>query len=280
MRIRIVAPSGPVDEKALDAGIEVLTEKGWRVTEGIHVRNRTGYLAGSDEDRLADLQEALDDSDADAVWFARGGYGVTRLLGRLSREGLEARPKTVAGFSDATALHAWASDVPGVELLYAPSVQELGRPGVCELESLWAALNGKPAAIPAGAGPGGRVGPFPVAGGCLTLLSVLCGTPWSPELRGRWLFIEEVGEQLYRIDRMLTHLASAGWLEACSGVLLGAFTGMGEEETPSDVLERVRDILPSLTPVVSGLPVGHLKGKHTLPLGRPALWDGGRLIFP
>lgn len=280
MRIRIVAPSGPVDEKALNAGIELLRAKGWDVSEGSHVRDRSGYLAGNDEDRLRDLQDALDDPKADVVWFARGGYGMTRLLDRLSPEGLRHNPKVIAGYSDATALLAWAQPLTGAKLLYAPSIQELGRPGVCVMDSVWSALSGAPLPIPTAEGSRNKTASYPVAGGCLTLLSVLAGTPWAPELEGHWLFIEEVGEKLYRIDRMLTHLAGAGWFARASGVLLGGFTGLGEGETPTDVLERVRELVSESTPVVSGLPVGHLKGKHTLPLEKSAFWDGGQLVFP
>ncbi len=278
LKIRIVAPAGPVNGPDLTAGIQVLRAEGHEVAEAAHVRKRKGYLAGTDADRLADLQEALDAPGVDVVWFARGGYGTTRLLGGLRREGLERHPKVIAGFSDATALHAWAQRAPGSTLLYAPSVQELARKGVCVLDSVWAALAGHPLPLAGeGAGP---AGPFPVAGGCLTLLSVLVGTPWEPVIAGRWLFVEEVGEPLYRIDRMLTHLEQAGWFERAEGVLLGGFTGMGDGEAPGDVARRVRELLGPDRPVITGLPVGHRTGKYVLPLGRPALWDGRNLTFP
>lgn len=132
LKIRIVAPAGPVNGPDLAAGADLLRARGHEVSEAPHARRKRGYLAGSDAERLADLQGALDARDVDVVWFARGGYGTTRLLGGLKRDGLERAPKILAGFSDATALHAWAQRLAGTTCLYAPSVQELARKGVCE----------------------------------------------------------------------------------------------------------------------------------------------------
>jgi muramoyltetrapeptide carboxypeptidase len=261
----------------LDAGIEILRDRGFTVQEAPHVRDREGYLAGPDGSRGEDLQEALDDPEVDAVWFARGGFGTTRLLSGLSGESLTHRPKVLVGYSDATALFAWASRFPGATCLYAPSLQELSREGVCVLDSLWAALAGQPLTIPA-KGPERAQGPFPVTGGCLSLCTVAVGTSWEPEISGHWLFLEDVGEPLYRIDRMLTHLAQAGWMRQAEGLLLGGFAGMGEGESSDGVAARVRELVGPSTPLVTNLPVGHLKGKHTLPLGGAARWDGVALV--
>lgn len=278
MRIRIVAPAGPVSDTDLLAGAEVLEARGHGVEFGPHVFSRWGYLAGVDAERLADLQAALDDPDLDVIWFARGGYGTTRLLPALSESRLALKSKILAGYSDATALHAWAQKAGGAGLLYAPSAQELGREGVCQLDSLWAALEGGRTRIPA-SGPAAACGPFPVVGGCLSLLTVLVGTPWEPDVTARWLFLEDVGEPLYRLDRMMTHLSQAGWFERCAGVLLGSFRGFGESGAPEDVTSRALELLGPGKPLVFGLPVGHTRGKHTLPLEVPALWDGGEVVF-
>lgn len=277
MRVRVVAPAGPVEGEDLDAGIAVLRERGFIVQEGRSTRCKAGYFAGDDAARLADLQQALDDPECDILWFARGGYGTTRLLPHLAWSDA-ARPKTLAGFSDATALHLWASELPGLNSLYAPSVTELGHPGAVEFASLWAALEGKPAPIP-GAGPQAPAGPYTVTGGCLSLCVCSAGTSWSPETEGRWLFLEDVGEKLYRVDRMVTHLAQAGWFAGVAGVLLGSFTGLEEGETCDQVTGIVAGWVPSGIPIITGLPVGHCLGKHTLPLGPPARWDGRSLRF-
>ncbi|MGC8763602.1 MAG: LD-carboxypeptidase [Acidobacteriota bacterium] len=277
LRIRVVAPAGPVHREDLCAGLALLRRKGFDLQEGRFLHQRRGYLAGSDGERLQDLQEALDDPRTDVVWFARGGYGTTRLLPHLRKEGLLRHPKTLCGFSDATALFAWAQRTPA-RLLYAPSVEELGRRGACVLDPLWQALQGRYLPLP-GKGPPEPCGPFPVAGGCLTLLSVLVGTPWEPALVDRWLFLEDVGERLYRIDRLLTHLAQAGWFQRAAGVLLGSFTAMGEGENAGDVARRVRELLPPEKPLVMGLAAGHRTRKRPLPLGVPARWDGRRLLF-
>ncbi len=277
-RIRVVAPSGPVNAADLSGGERVLESRGFDVVEGEHTRDRFGYLAGTDEARIHDLQSALDEADTGILWFARGGYGVTRLLGRLSPGGLRKRPKILAGYSDATALFAWAQRLTGAACLYAPSVQELAGEDAFDMDALWAALMGHPRAIPGkGTSP---AGPFPVVGGCLSLLSVLVGTPWEPLLDGRWLFIEDVGESLYRIDRMLVHLSHAGWFDRVAGVLLGGFTGLGKGERAEDVESLVRELIAPDKAIVAELPVGHLRGKYTLPFGLPAYWDGKKLAFP
>lgn len=275
--IRVVAPAGPVNEPDLDRGVDILRARGFTVEVAPHVRDREGYLAGPDEVRLSDLQEALDDPRVDVVWFARGGYGTTRLLPRLSLTGLEGRSKLLVGFSDATALFACVQGIPGVRRLYAPSVQELAREGVCDLDSLWTAMEGRDVRI-SGEGPAGQAGPFAIAGGCLTICSVLVGTPWEPDVAGRWLFLEDVGEPLYRLDRMLTHLAQSGLLHKAAGLLLGGFSGLRDGESYGQVLRRAGALLPKNLPLVALLPVGHLKGKATLPMDERLLWDGKDLV--
>jgi len=276
VRVRVVSPAGPVPPEDLDAGLAALSARGFEILEGPHARERLGYLAGEDSARRADLQEALDDPECDVVWFARGGYGTARLLPAL-RPPAHGGERILCGYSDATALHLWASRLPGLRCLYAPSVTELGRPGVWVPSSLWAALAGRPEPVP-GVGPRTAAGPFPVTGGCLSLCVCSAGTAWAPQTRGRWVFLEDVGEKLYRLDRMLTHLAQAGWFEGAGGILLGSFTGLGEGESPEEVAGRAAELGPGL-PVVTGLPVGHTVGKHTLPLGVPATWDGRCLRF-
>lgn len=276
--IRVVAPAGPADIEDLDAGIALLRKRGFEVSEGRHLRRRLGYLAGTDAERQADLQEAFDSPAVEAIWFARGGYGTQRLLPSLRVPPLEPK-KLILGFSDATALFSWGLRHGNFDLLYAPSVQELARPGVCQLDSLWAAIRGEAEPIP-GSGPVRPAGPAEITGGCLSLLVTTCGTPWRPRTQGKFLFIEDVGERMYRLDRMLTHLAHAGWFENLAGVLLGAFTGMGEGESPAQVAERAAELAGPNTPVISGLPVGHLLGKMPLPLGVQILWDGKALQVP
>lgn len=264
--------------RRLGCGHPRIEERGFEVEEAPHVRDRSRYLAGPDAGRLEDLQAALDDPAVDVVWFARGGYGTTRLLPSLSAERIPSKRKLLAGYSDATALFAWSDRAPSLSALYAPSLQELGREGVCHLDSVWAALDGRPATVP-GIGPGSKVGPYGIAGGCLSLLSVLAGTPWAPDVKGRWLFLEDVGEPLYRLDRMMTHLNQAGWFESAAGLLLGSFRGLGPDEAPSDVAIRALELAGPDKPVISGLPVGHTKNKHALPFDSPALWDGKQLTF-
>jgi len=277
--IRVVSPAGPVQPADLEAGMAWLRGEGFRVETSGHALGDAGYLSGTDEERLRDLADALSDPGVGIVWYARGGYGTTRLLPFLEKAPPALPPKTIAGYSDATALFNWAGGRAGLRCLYAPVVQELARPGVCVLPSLLSALRGSPSPVP-GSGPDASCGPFPVRGGCLSILAATLGTPWAMNPQASFLFLEDVGEPLYRIDRMLTQLSQARWFDLCAGVLLGSFSGLQEGESEAEVSSRVRELTSGKLPVIRGLPVGHTPGKHTLPLGIPALWDGELLTFP
>ncbi|WP_239103910.1 S66 peptidase family protein [Microbispora corallina] len=264
----LIAPSGPADPVRLERGAQVLGGIGLEVVEGAGVRGRQGYLAGPDAARAADLQDAWCDPDVAGVFCVRGGYGATRLLGLLDWDAMaEAEPKILLGSSDVTALHRAFATRLGVATLFGPmpacatiSDPEGPEPrtfahlreALFEGETLSPVLGDRVLVPGSGEAAGEAVVRGPVTGGNLTLLAALCGTPYAMEARGRIVLLEDVSEEPYRIDRMVTQLLQAGCLDGALGVVLGSWVDCGD---PLPVLaERLE---PLGVPVVAGLPVGH-----------------------
>ena len=270
--VGVVATGFAVRRPLLHAGVRCLERMGFEVALGGHVLSREGYLAGDDDARTADLRAMLLDPGVKAVWFARGGYGTARLLRRVPWSALKRRPKLLVGYSDLTALFCAAVQRSGSRCLYGPVVTELGQRETYHARSLRELLAGRPivirlrkAQVLAKGRARGRL-----LGGNLTVLAHLQGTPYAPDLRGAVLFIEEVGEQTYRIDRALTHLKAAGAFRELAAVLVGRFDVSRRRSFPPDreLGEVLAECFGSLgVPVVTDVPAGHLAGKWTLPLG-------------
>jgi muramoyltetrapeptide carboxypeptidase len=279
--VRVIAPGSGFDLPAFEAGLQVLRGRwGLRTRVRDDITSRTGYLAGDDTRRLAEWNEAVADEEATAIFCARGGYGVMRLLPSIDPAPLLTNPKLVIGFSDITALHAHLNRA-GLVTVHGPVVTQLGRAPDDALDHLWALLSGRPVrpgaseVPPPGGGlsggatsiPGRASGPL--LGGSLTMLAHLCGTPYLPSLEGAILAIEDVGERPYRLDRYLTQLRLAGALEGLAGVALGQLTNCDDGDRSA--AGTVRDLLAELeVPVVEGLPFGHEDRNLALPLGARA----------
>ena len=280
----VVAPAGPVDAARLARVPALILAQGWvpRVAPGCALQQ--GYLAGGDTQRLADLQAALDDPGVAAVWCLRGGYGSGRLLPALNLAGLHAAPKPLIGCSDITALHLLL-DRAGLPGLHGPMPgSDLLLPGrEADAQALFSLLRqglraGHTWSSPPQAGPlhRGGVASGRLLGGNLSLLAALAGTPWQPDTRGRLLFLEDVGEPPYRVDRMLLQLQLAGMLAGVAGVLLGSFT------EADDCSAALQDHLLALgVPLLAGWPAGHGRPNRPLPLGFMATLDAdaGTLRF-
>jgi muramoyltetrapeptide carboxypeptidase len=274
--VAMVAPCGPVDPVRLARGLHVLDGLGLKVVAGPNVRNRRGFLAGTDRERARDLQEAWCDPAVTAVMCARGGYGATRLLDLLDWAAMEAAgPKILLGSSDVTALHRAFAVRLGVATCFGPmpACGTLGGddgPDPASLARLRSALFEEEAIEPVAGTrvvvPGRAAGPL--TGGNLTLLAALCGTPHAMRADGAVVLLEDVGEAPYRIDRMLTQLLQAGCLEGAAGVVLGSWVDC---EDPMPVLaER---LAPLGVPVLAGLPIGHGTPQFTAWLGIDAVID-------
>ncbi|MFE3857683.1 LD-carboxypeptidase [Streptomyces griseorubiginosus] len=279
-RVAVVAPSGPVAEDRLQAGLDLL--RGWDLDPVVapHVldaHGELGYLAGSDADRAADLQRAWCDPSVDAVLCARGGYGAQRMVDLLDWEAMRAAgPKVFVGFSDVTTLHQAFATRLGLVTLYGPAAagvdfvknavaQEHLRATLFTPETVRTLTSRGPALVP------GRARGVTL-GGCLSLLATDLGTRHARTgARDGLLLIEDVGEQPYRVDRMLTQLLRTGWLDGVRGIALGSWAGCG----PYDVLRTVlADRLGGLgVPVVEEFGFGHCEGASTMPFGVRAELD-------
>jgi muramoyltetrapeptide carboxypeptidase len=262
-RVAVVAPSGSFDRPSFEAGLTIIASR-YRPVVGEHVFETHRYLAGDDAMRLSDLQRALDDDSVRAIFTARGGYGLARLLPRLR---LDTR-KPIIGFSDVTALHL-AAQSRGFRSLHAPVLTQLGRSAPAVAARLFDALEGRALAPLHGLRtvvPGVAEGVL--LGGNLSVLTRLIGTQWLPSLRGAVLLLEDVGERPYRLDRMLTHLAQTGLLAEVAAIGLGELTSCEEKDADYSSAQVVDELLRPLgVPVLAGLPVGHGDVNWPLPLG-------------
>jgi muramoyltetrapeptide carboxypeptidase len=282
-RVAIVAPAGPVPRDKLAAGAEILGER-YQLVHDERIFTRTGYLAGSDGERLAELQRALDDPSLAAIFCARGGYGITRVLPGLDGAAFTRAPKPIVGFSDVTALHAWAARL-GVASLHAPVLTQLGVVPRADAESLIALLE-DPAPPPPLTGlrtlaPGSAGGRL--VGGNLEVVSRLVGTPWALALDDTILLLEDVGERPYRIDRALTQLLESGAAARLRGVVVGELLDCVEKDGSGPDAETViAERFATLgVPVAAGAPIGHGARNRAVPLGARVQLDAtaGTLTF-
>lgn len=266
--------SGPVDEEKLERGIATIRQKGYAVVEAANLRTRLGFLAGTDSDRAAGYRELLSDPFVDAIFFSRGGYGASRVLQHLDVEEARANPKIHLGGSDLTALFAWIQRHAALMTFFGPMVA-VEMAGECAGELDWeAVLRGRPVAphaiAPEDVVNGGDAEGI-LIGGCLSLLASLCGTREAVRGEGAILFWEDVGEDTYRIDRLLTQLERSGTFEGLKGMVIGSVVPRLGGESPETVRAYLRDRFRGAPfPVAMGLPAGHLANSRTLPLGARA----------
>ncbi len=268
--IGVVALSGPVDADKLDAGLQVIRGWGHPVIEASNLHHETAYLAGRDEDRLAGLEEVIE-SGARILVAARGGYGVSRLLGLVDWGELSKRGICMVGFSDLTAiLNPLSRD--GIVQIHGPMVASglVSSHNARRLRSvLLGDLKGDALfRIPNSsiARPGCAEGR--TLGGNLTVLTTLIGTPWEPDFNGSVLFLEEVNEPLYRLDRMLTHLRGSGKLRNVKALIGGSLRGCRPASGRPDLWRRLLcEAAPPTAPVIVDLPFGHGASNFAFPIG-------------
>jgi muramoyltetrapeptide carboxypeptidase len=277
-----VAPSGILPDRAhIERAEENARELGWTPVAGENVSRLHGYLAGTDEERLADFNRALRDDTVDAIWCIRGGYGAMRLIPDIDYSALTSNPRPVIGFSDITALHAAVHRECGIVSFHGPTAR--GELTDFSRESFVRALVDQTDSC--GIAPDARVlnpgtARGRLAGGNLALITSLMGTPWSVDFDGAILILEDIDEAVYRVDRMMRQLLLAGALSKCAGIVAGDFrlpAGEKAEQnrTIDDVLGEVAE--EAGIPCLAGAPFGHIGDQWTIPIGATADLDTDEL---
>ncbi len=284
--IAVVAPGGPVDPGKLARGLARLSAAGFVPETAEGLLRREGYLAGDDGHRAGQMEWALTLPEARAVMAARGGYGTTRLLPLLDWGKAAARPRLLIGYSDVTAVLAYVSTRLRLPAIHGPmaAADLAGRPDGRAFDAFVRLVGGnvsprEPWGLPCERLRGGAAEGI-LAGGCLSVLTALLGTPHEPDFRGALLFLEDVREPSYRIDRMLTQWVQSGRLRKIAGIVAARIAPVrGEEE------EEIRRAFASAgkelsVPVWYGFPAGHVHPNYPLPFGVRARIDArGRLFL-
>lgn len=287
--ISVIAPAGPVVRERIEKAFAYLQSLGYRIKTHGDVFRKSGYLAGDDSTRAGELLAAFSDPESTAVWCARGGYGVARMLSRLDFDLIARHPKVFVGFSDITGLHLAFQNRTGLVTFHGPNLQDgfgAAEPMSSTTEAaLWRAISptreqatGMQLYTYAESGAGGvalrtirpGVANGRLTGGNLSVLAGLIGTPYEVETEGRILFLEDVNEEVYRVDRFLAQLSLAGKLKSAAGILLGGFT-FDESKDPNaetEMAAMMDEYLRGLeVPVLAGLPAGHQRENWALPIG-------------
>jgi muramoyltetrapeptide carboxypeptidase len=290
--VGLVSPAGSLKDLAqLDEAVATLQRLGFVAKTGESCRAKHGYLAGKDDVRAADMNRFFADPEVAGIVCLKGGYGSPRILDALDYGMIARNPKAFVGFSDITALHLALNKHAGLVTLHGP----MGISGVLKdepfsIESWMKALTSSQPlgqlANPVDAPPrktlvGGKARGT-IIGGNLAIIAATMGTPYEIETKGRILFLEDVNEEPYRVDRMLTQLRLAGKLEACAGIVLGDWSDCHPEEVDrslqlSEVFEEL--LLPLGKPVLTGLQAGHCRPAMTMPFGVEALLDADAMTL-
>ncbi|MEO1088826.1 MAG: LD-carboxypeptidase, partial [Acidobacteriota bacterium] len=278
-RVGVAALSGPVDPAQLDAGVRALEELGFEVVEAANVRRRHGLFAGTERERLDGFHALAADPDVRAILFARGGWGVLRLLDGVDWPLLARHPRAYVGYSDLTPFLGAVVERLGIAAFHGPMVAADFARGLLDAErsSFLDALAGRfPLRYPIAEVESTQAVEGPLLGGCLSLIASSFATPWAGEWDDALLFIEDVGEPPYRFDRMLTHLRLSGTLARIRGLIVGHLhaeggceaTAWGGEVTLGGLLHELASDFP--WPLARGLEAGHSSPNLTLPLGLTA----------
>jgi muramoyltetrapeptide carboxypeptidase len=277
-RIGVLAPAGCVQRDALFRGVEAIRDQGFEVELSPRVLDTKGYLAGDELNRADDLINFFQRTDINAIFCARGGFGSAQLLPYLIGSNFCPAPKIFAGYSDITFLLNWINSRFGMVTFHAPMVaMELAR-GLSgrTQETFWGVLTGAKSEWQIELGEVIRTGKAEgdMMGGCLSVLVTTLGTPYEIQTDSKLLFLEDVGERPYRIERMLTHLKMAGKLDHLAGLVFGDFTNC-EVEGSRGLVQIIKEMFAHARyPVLTGMPAGHGSEHITLPFGAKMILDG------
>jgi len=275
--VAIVAPSGILKNRTaeIEKAKALLKSWGLHTVVGKHVFNQENHFAGTDDERCEDFQNALDDPKISAIWCARGGYGAVRILDKLDYSKFKKNPKWVIGYSDITALHSQIHNA-GFESLHAmmcTSLQDDVETIKETISTFKAALFGTPLTYTLKGSNYNKTGTTSgkLVGGNLSILQTMLGSKTSINTSRKILFLEEIGEYKYHIDRLLQSLKRAGYFEHCNGIIIGDFTKIKKNTTPwgSSIEQLILDVLKDYDfPVAFNMHAGHAKDNRALILGR------------
>jgi len=282
-RIEIITPASPIAEDVVRKAAARLEDSGFRITTGAHAFASCGPFAGTEAERLADIQKATDDPDVKAVLCSRGGYGMTRIVDQVDFTALKKSPKWYVGYSDITSLHLWLNTVCGIASLHAEMPLNYSNPDCLpgSYDTLVKALKGNPEPVSwITRGEESFEVEGRVMGGNISLIYSLNGTAAQPDTDGAILFIEEIGEKFYHLDRMLVGMRMAGLLRNLSALVVGGMEQIteGEHVFNQTVEEVVMNVVDGYGyPVLFNFPAGHINDNRAVYLGRAArLRQSGR----
>lgn len=270
-QVAIIAASRKVSEGELDFALQTLQKWGLQPVTGRHLYAAHNQWAGTDQQRAEDLQWALNDDNIKAIFFARGGNGIIRLIDRVDLSRLKTHPKWLVGYSDVTILHAHAQKICNTASLHAPMLTVYAKNAEAT-ESIRKCLFGEKIKYSFAAEKLSRAGTAKaqLVGGNISLLHTLSGTPQDLDTNGKILFIEDLDENLHHLDRMLIHLKRTGKLKDLAGLLVGGLNDMKDDAIPFGMTpeEIVWDAVKEYNyPVAFGFPAGHIDRNLALYLG-------------
>lgn len=285
--VAIVATARKIDESALSGAIELLQKWGLQVVLGTSVGLEENQLAGPDWKRATDLQQMLDNPSVKAIWAAKGGYGTVRIIDRLDFSQFRKNPKWVVGFSDVTVLHSHLNNM-GYQTIHGPMAVGANIATPEALDSVRKMLFGESVNYEIDPHPFNRhgVATGELVGGNLSVLYSILGSESEVDVSGKILFIEDLDEYLYHIDRMMMNLKRNGYFKNLKALIVGGMTSMNDNDIPwgKNSEEIIRDIVKDYNfPVIYNFPAGHIKDNRALPFGKLATVrvdaQGAKLTF-
>lgn len=275
--VAILATARKIDEATLEPAKKLLESWGLNVVLGRSIGKEENQLAGPDWLRATDFQEMIDNPSIKAVWAAKGGYGTVRIIDRIDFTKFKKKPKWIVGFSDVTVLHSHINNL-GIETLHAMMAISAKSASLDAIETLRKALFGEKLEYHISPNEHNRIGKAKgeIVGGNLSVLYSIMGSKSQVDFKGKVLFIEDLDEYLYHIDRMMMNLKRNGWFDGVKAVIIGGMTEMNDNDIPwgKDAHAIIQDVLKDYKfPVIYGFPAGHIKDNRALILGKTVSID-------